>query len=161
MDIVAQLRQHAYSAQLRQDAYSKLDDTLMQSAADTIEFLRTEGVRLQGELARANCPVVDSKNSEESASVTVTPALRILHPGLSDSDIARHYRDVATAREARMITKEHLDQMGISVAPDGSLVVRYLNQEGQKVTLDLTAIIEEKVDAGMQEHMRKWHGHVL
>ena len=58
-------------------------------------------------------------------------------------------------------TKEHIDQLGISVASDGSLVVRYINGEGQRVTLDLTAIIEEKVEAGIQEHMRKWHGHVL
>ena len=44
MDIVAQLRQE--------------DDELMQKAADTIEFLRTQ-------LARANCPVVDSRNSDK------------------------------------------------------------------------------------------------
>ena len=50
MDIVVQLRQGAYS--------DGLDDELMQRAADTIEFLRAE-------LARANCPVVDSRNSEE------------------------------------------------------------------------------------------------
>ena len=93
--------------------------------------------------------------------IIVTPEMRGLFPGYSDYDIARHYKSVATTQEVTMATKEHLDQMGISVAPNGSLVVRYLNQEGQKVTLDLTAIIEEKVDAGMQEHMRKWHGHVL
>jgi hypothetical protein len=60
-----------------------------------------------------------------------------------------------------MATKEHLDQMGISVAPNGSLIVRYINGEGQKVTLDLTAIIEEKVEAGVRAHMEKYHGHQL
>ena len=58
-------------------------------------------------------------------------------------------------------TKEHLDQLGISVAPDGSLIVRYINSEGQKVTLDLTAIIEEKVEAGIAAHMEKYHGHQI
>ena len=62
---------------------------------------------------------------------------------------------------AEMTTKEHLDQMGISVAPNGSLVVRYINGDGQRVTLDLTAIIEEKVEVGVQEHVRKLHGHTL
>ena len=62
---------------------------------------------------------------------------------------------------AEMTTKEHLDQMGISVAPNGSLVIRYINGDGQRVTLDLTAIIEEKVEVGVQEHVRKLHGHTL
>jgi hypothetical protein len=57
--------------------------------------------------------------------------------------------------------KEHLDQMGISIAPNGSLVIRYLNGEGQKVTLDLTAIIEEKAEAAVAEHIRRLHGHTL
>ncbi len=61
----------------------------------------------------------------------------------------------------RMATKEHIDQLGISVAPNGSLVVRYINGEGQRVTLDLTAIIEEKVEAGVAQHMAKYHGHQL
>ena len=60
-----------------------------------------------------------------------------------------------------MTTKEHIDQMGISVAPNGSLVVRYINGDGQRVTLDLTAIIEEKVDAGIKAHAEKYHGHQL
>ena len=60
-----------------------------------------------------------------------------------------------------MATKEHLDQMGISVAPNGSLVIRYINGEGQKVTLDLTAIIEEKVASGIEAHMLKYHGHQI
>ena len=61
----------------------------------------------------------------------------------------------------RMATKEHIDQLGISVAPDGSLVVRYINGDGQRVTLDLTAIIEEKVEAAVQAHVQKLHGHSL
>ncbi len=60
-----------------------------------------------------------------------------------------------------MTIKEHLVQMGISIASNGSLVIRYINGEGQRVTLDLTAIIEQKVAEGIEEHMRKWHGHVL
>ena len=60
-----------------------------------------------------------------------------------------------------MTTKEHIDQLGISVAPNGSLVVRYINSDGQRVTLDLTAIIEEKVEAGIAAHMQKYHGHQL
>ena len=61
-----------------------------------------------------------------------------------------------------MATEQHLTQpMGISVAPDGSLVVRYINDDGQKVTLDLTAIIEEKVEAGIAAHMEKYHGHQI
>ena len=59
------------------------------------------------------------------------------------------------------MTKEHLDQMGISVAPNGSLVIRYINGDGQRVTLDLTAIIEQKVDEGVARHMEKFHGHQL
>ena len=46
--------------QLRQGSDDPWDTELMQRAADTIEFLRAE-------LARANCPVVDSRNSEEFA----------------------------------------------------------------------------------------------
>ena len=65
-------------------------------------------------------------------------------------------------RERRsMTTKEHIDQLGISVAPDGSIICRYVNGEGQRVTLDLTAIIEEKVEAGIAQHMEKFHGHQL
>ena len=60
-----------------------------------------------------------------------------------------------------MATKEHIDQLGISVAPNGSLVVRYINDDGQRVTLDLTAIIEEKVEAGIAAHVRHLHGHSL
>ena len=59
------------------------------------------------------------------------------------------------------MTKEHLDQMGISVAPNGSLVIRYINGDGQRVTLDLTAIIEQKVDEGIARHDQKRHGHQL
>jgi hypothetical protein len=57
--------------------------------------------------------------------------------------------------------KEHIDQMGISVAPNGSLVIRYINGDGQRVTLDLTAIIEEKVEAGIKAHMQHLHGHQI
>lgn len=60
-----------------------------------------------------------------------------------------------------MATKEHIDQMGILVAPNGSLIVRYVNGDGQKVTLDLSAIIEEKAEAAVMEHVRKLHGHSL
>lgn len=59
------------------------------------------------------------------------------------------------------MNKDNLDQMGISVAPNGSLVIRYINGDGQRVTLDLTAIIEEKVDAGIRAHAEKYHGHQL
>ena len=60
-----------------------------------------------------------------------------------------------------MTTKEHLDQMGISVAPNGSLVIRYINGDGQRVTLDLTAIIEQKVEESVRAHEQKLHGHQL
>lgn len=60
-----------------------------------------------------------------------------------------------------MTTKEQLDQMGISVAPNGSLVVRYINGDGQRVTLDLTAIIEEKADEAVKRHVQHLHGHSL
>ena len=58
-------------------------------------------------------------------------------------------------------TKEHIDQLGISVAPNGSLVVRYINGDGQRVTLDLSAYIEFRVENGIQEHMRTYHGHQI
>ena len=58
-------------------------------------------------------------------------------------------------------TKEHIDQLGISVASGGSLIVRYINGEGQRVTLDLTAIIEEKAEAAVAAHVRHLHGHSL
>ena len=65
MDIVAQLRQGVCG-------HERLDNELMQSAADTIEFLRTEITRLgesldkcHAKLMGANCPVVDARNSEE------------------------------------------------------------------------------------------------
>ena len=64
VDIVARLRQGAYS--------DRLDNETMQAAADTIEFLRTEITRLgesldkcHAKLMSANCPVVDARNSEE------------------------------------------------------------------------------------------------
>ena len=58
-------------------------------------------------------------------------------------------------------TKEHMDQLGISVAPNGSLVVRYINGDGQRVTLDLTAIIEQAADEAIKAHVRHLHGHSL
>lgn len=57
-----------------------------------------------------------------------------------------------------MTTKEHIDQLGISVAPDGSLVVRYINGDGQRVTLDLSAYIEQKAEESVQAHVRHLHG---
>ena len=60
-----------------------------------------------------------------------------------------------------LMPKEHIDQLGISVAPDGSIICRYVNGEGQRVTLDLTAIIEERAEAAVQAHVQKLHGHSL
>ncbi len=74
--------------------------------------------------------------------------------------LARQQVNHLKGQEA-MATKEHIDQLGISVAPNGSLVVRYINGDGQRVTLDLTAIIEEKVEAGIKVHMEKYHGHQI
>mgnify|MGYP001592309407 CR=1 FL=1 len=59
------------------------------------------------------------------------------------------------------MAKEHIDQLGISVAPDGSIICRYVNGEGQREAINLTAIIEEKVEAGIAAHMRAYHGHSL
>ena len=71
MDIVAQLRQ-GVDASAGRPYRDALDDELMQGAADTIEFLRTEIDRLgnslnkcHAKLMRANCPVWDARNSEE------------------------------------------------------------------------------------------------
>lgn len=57
-----------------------------------------------------------------------------------------------------MATRENLDQPGISVAPNGSLVVRYINGDGQRVTLDLSAYIEQKAEESVQAHVRHLHG---
>ena len=95
--------------------------------------------------------------------IAITPEMRALFPGYSDYDIARHYKSVATTQEVTMATKEPINQplLGINIATEGAIILRYINGEGQRVTLDLSAIIEQKVDEGIQEHMRKWHGHVL
>ncbi len=63
----------------------------------------------------------------------------------------------------RMATKEPINQplLGIDIQSEGAIVIRYINGEGQRVTLDLTAIIEEKVEAGIAQHMAKYHGHQL
>ena len=53
MDIVARLRQGVDPSEIF------LAEQVMDSAADTIEFLRAQ-------LARANSPVVDCRNSEET-----------------------------------------------------------------------------------------------
>ena len=96
-----------------------------------------------------------------SFRIVITPEMRGRFPGFSDYEIACHYRTVATTQKVEMMTKEHLDQMGISVAPNGSLVIRYINGEGQRVTFDLTAIIEQKVAEGIHAHMEAYHGHSL
>ena len=65
-------------------------------------------------------------------------------------------------RERRsMTTKEHIDQLGISVAPDGSIICRYVNGDGQREAINLTAIIEQAADAAVQAHVRHLHGHSL
>ena len=62
-----------------------------------------------------------------------------------------------------MATKEHISQplLGIDLKSEGAVILRYINGEGQRVTLDLTAIIEEKVEAAVQAHVQKLHGHSL
>ena len=60
-----------------------------------------------------------------------------------------------------MTTKEHMDQLGISVAPGGSLVVRYINGEGQREAINLTAIIEQAADEAVKAHVRHLHGQSL
>lgn len=52
-------------------------------------------------------------------------------------------------------------QMGVSLGPDGRLIVRYLDKDGQKIILDLTAAIEEIAERKVQEHMKAWHNHQL
>ena len=58
-------------------------------------------------------------------------------------------------------TKEHIDQLGISVAPDGSIICRYVNGEGQREAINLTAIIEQAADEAVKAHVRHLHGHSL
>ena len=60
-------------------------------------------------------------------------------------------------------TKEPINQplLGIDIKAEGAIIIRYVNGEGQRVTLDLTAIIEEKVEAGIAAHMEKYHGHQI
>ena len=95
--------------------------------------------------------------------IAITPEMRALFPGYSDYDIARHYQTVATTQEAAMATKEPINQplLGIDIATEGAIILRYINGEGQRVTLDLTAIIEEKVEAGVRAHVQALHGHSL
>lgn len=76
MDIVARLRQghridDGNPSIGRPPGYAMLP--IMDEAADTIEFLRTEITRLgesldkcHAKLMQANCPVVDVRNSKES-----------------------------------------------------------------------------------------------
>ena len=62
-----------------------------------------------------------------------------------------------------MTTKEPINQpmLGIDIKSEGAIILRYINDEGQRVTLDLTAIIEEKAEAAVQAHVQKLHGHSL
>ena len=70
MDIVARMRQ---GVEGRDDVGIEETERTMNSAADTIEFLRTEVDRLgdslnkcHAKLMQANCPVWDARNSEET-----------------------------------------------------------------------------------------------
>ena len=65
------------------------------------------------------------------------------------------------AEKSAMATKEHIDQIGISVAPDGSIIVRYIDGDGQKAAMNLTAIIEQAADEAVKAHVRHLHGHSL
>jgi len=58
-----------------------------------------------------------------------------------------------------MPIKEQIDTMGVSVADDGHIVVRYINGGGQRVMIDLTAIIEQKAEEAVAAHVSKLHGH--
>ena len=60
-----------------------------------------------------------------------------------------------------MTAKEHIDQLGISVAPDGAIICRYVNGEGQREAINLTAIIEQAADEAVKAHIRHLHGHSI
>ena len=65
--------------------------------------------------------------------------------------------------ESPVATKEPINQplLGIDIQSEGAIVIRYINGEGQRVTLDLTAIIEEKAAEAVHKHVQHLHGHSL
>ena len=65
--------------------------------------------------------------------------------------------------ESPVATKEPINQplLGIDIQSEGAIVLRYINGEGQRGTLDLTALIEQKADEAVMAHVRHLHGHSL
>lgn len=54
---------------------------------------------------------------------------------------------------------------GVTLASDGKLIARSIDDKGQRMEIDLTAIItdlaEQAAERKVQEHMKAFHGHQL
>lgn len=68
--------------------------------------------------------------------------------------------DNQSLTEQAMKASHNFSPTGVRIE-DGRLMLRYLSDEGVRVTLDLTAEIEKIAEAKVQEHMKAWHGHNL
>ena len=51
--------------------------------------------------------------------------------------------------------------VGISVDPIGRLILKFLDKDGQRVTLDLTSEIERIADEKVKAHLHALHGHQI
>ena len=60
-----------------------------------------------------------------------------------------------------MATSEQLGQMGVVPNENGDLILRYLDQDGRKVTLNLTDYIRSLAQAAVDEHKQQLHGHQI
>lgn len=49
----------------------------------------------------------------------------------------------------------------LSVDGEGRLVLRYVDTDGQRITMDLTREIERIAALKVAEHMKSYHGHQL
>lgn len=43
----------------------------------------------------------------------------------------------------------------------GHVILRYVDDAGERKEFDLTAHLDERAKAAVDEHMRKWHSHQL
>lgn len=44
---------------------------------------------------------------------------------------------------------------------DGRLIAYYINKDGERVKVDLTELMAEAAKAAVDEHMKRYHGHML
>ena len=49
----------------------------------------------------------------------------------------------------------------VEIDKDGRVTLKFLDEKGERMTLDLTKLIEDIAARKVQEHMQAWHGQNL